>query len=238
MKFVVIMSLLFSIIGIFCVYDIFTMQTTQNPLVLVRRRATDISWWLYVRPSFTTHDCLSIYDKELWTKLHDAAYINDSEAIELEIKENKIPVDIRDYYGQTPLWWSSYINSYDAAYSLIINFNANLNIPDKRGTTPLHVAKSIEMVELLLKYGAAIKLTDEVGNTLLHVLAREDGIEDAKRQAILIKHLITKKYITKDEINAKNIFGNSPYEIARDKILGYSYGYTKEAFEQIDLVIL
>lgn len=228
MKFAVsisVMTLLFSAYVIVCsVYNMFTIHNKHIPFV--DRRATDI-----YRPSM---DSSSIFDKNSWSKLHDAAYTDNTKTIKFEIKENGIPVDIEDYYGQTPLWWSSNRNTYEAAACLLTKFNADVNKPDNQGRTPIHVAKSIAMINLLVSHGANIGATDMLGNSLLHVLAREHNIynadnnDDAQYNANLLKQLFERKYVNDEQINSKNVYGHTPYDIACD----YTFGHTKRVFEE------
>lgn len=207
--------------------SIFSRMSTFNvtssiQVPSVRRRATDVYW----PPKKSS----SIFDTESWSILHDAAYTNNIDLIEKEIKENKIDVDIQDYYGQTPLWWASNNNSYNAA-NLLTLFGANVNKSDNQGKTPIQVAKSIDMIQLLLVCGAKIKSTDVLGNSLLHELAHDYNVEnkyEAQKNATLIKHIIDKKFVSNEQINAKNKFGKTPYDVA----CGGTFSNTKRAFEE------
>jgi len=86
--------------------------------------------------------------------------------------------------------------------SRLIEKGANINIKDRHGNTPLHIAASrgnCEIMELLIKNGARVKATDDGSNTPLHDAAMNGHIEAAEL-------LITKGA----NVNAKNNQGKTP----------------------------
>lgn len=73
---------------------------------------------------------------------------------------------------------------------LLIESNAEINIADNRGATPLHRAASkgnLEIVKLLMTFKQDLKIDamDSYGNTPLHLACEEDRQDEA---LILVRH--------------------------------------------------
>jgi hypothetical protein len=102
---------------------------------------------------------------------YDPSYINDGE------------VD-----GWTPLFWSRVHNFKDDSFlQLLLDHGADINVQEKRGRTPLHVASgfgALEVVRLLLEHGADVEQKDNEGKTALQVAAgtRRDEIVELLRE--------------------------------------------------------
>ncbi|KAL0105919.1 hypothetical protein PUN28_015976 [Cardiocondyla obscurior] len=67
----------------------------------------------------------------------------------------------------------------------LLEKDANVNIADKRGATPLHRSASkgnIAIVELLVESGKKLNIDqrDAYGNTALHLACEENRVEEAK----------------------------------------------------------
>jgi|GEM_PF-4103204 ankyrin repeat protein len=147
------------------------------------------------QPMLLTPDLDDILRKNSgeWTPLHDAASKNDATLLKKLIEENQQSgksVDVKDKFGQTPLWHAAAAPSgHDEAIQLLLAAGANINEP--QGRTPLHVAAryaGAARVKQLLDLGARADLkTYYAGSTPLHELATwlnpvNSGSEDTHAQ--------------------------------------------------------
>jgi ankyrin repeat protein len=76
-------------------------------------------------------------------------------------------IDDTDTFGRTALHWSS-SRGDTASVRTLLAFGAAVSLPEQTGMTPLHVADSEEIVNLLLRYGARIDSRDHWDRTPLH----------------------------------------------------------------------
>jgi ankyrin repeat protein len=60
---------------------------------------------------------------------------------------------------------------------LAINFGADVDVKNKWGDTPLHLAKNVEIAKLLIEKGADVNAKDNGGETPLHLASYNDSIE-------------------------------------------------------------
>ena len=150
------------------------------------------------QPMLLTPDLDDILRKNSgeWTPLHYAASKNDATLLKKLIEENQQSgksVDVKDKFGQTPLWHAAAAPSgHDEAIQLLLAAGANINEQDAQGRTPLHVAAryaGAARVKQLLDLGARADLykTYYAGSTSLHELATwlnpvNSGSEDIHAQ--------------------------------------------------------
>jgi ankyrin repeat protein len=93
--------------------------------------------------------------------------------------------------------------------------NLNINIQDKDGDTPLHIAVflcNLDIIKILINHGANIKIKDKWGQTPIHRLYF--GMNDV--QTIKIIELF---HFNKANFNQKDNFGNTVLHLALKQII-------------------
>lgn len=68
-----------------------------------------------------------------------------------------------DYFGNTPLHWACYIGSESFVNILLSYRNLNVNLQEKQGLTPLHLAvisEKTKIIKKLIYYGALLSIQD------------------------------------------------------------------------------
>ena len=94
-------------------------------------------------------------------------------------------IDEGDIRGTSPLSWASVQGNVSAARTLLEK-GANANQRGAVGQTPLHLARTVEMVQLLLSSGAIVESRDDRGRTPLHTFCyRQMGASASLVQALL-----------------------------------------------------
>eukprot|EP01125_Pyxidicula_operculata_P006178 TRINITY_DN2153_c0_g1_i2.p1 TRINITY_DN2153_c0_g1~~TRINITY_DN2153_c0_g1_i2.p1 ORF type:complete len:1989 (+),score=648.15 TRINITY_DN2153_c0_g1_i2:67-6033(+) len=84
-------------------------------------------------------------------------------------QDHKSLVNVRDDNGATPLFWAVWSLHYDVA-QLLVNSNADVNMPNHCGESPLHIAcdfGDLDMVEFLVKHSADVNSKNIDGETPL-----------------------------------------------------------------------
>jgi ankyrin repeat protein len=151
-----------------------------------------------------------------WTLLHDAAYKGDLKQVKTIIKENKIAIDQKDIYGQTPLWWAAQ-NGKVEVITFLADHGASVNDADEWGRRPIQVTEDAKAFKALLDKGASLDIRDKSGNTLLHSLAEgfntlnaeTERLEKAKTE--IARTLLQTKEVL---VNSVNESGQTPLDIA------------------------
>lgn len=80
-------------------------------------------------------------------------------------------INAQDREGHTGLSWAVMRDDIDSL-RLLLEHGADANIPDNRGFSPIHSAKSLPSLKLLLDHSADIMSKTEVGATPLHFISR------------------------------------------------------------------
>lgn len=106
------------------------------------------------------------------SKLNDAVHKNDYHKVhELLTNENFIDINEKDFEGRTSLLYSISQDYKDIA-KLLIEINADINIPDKLNKMScLHYAimnKNLDVISSLLRRHIDLSLRDDQGRTALH----------------------------------------------------------------------
>lgn len=131
----------------------------------------------------------------------------DKEVIEKKIVEmlevfidNGANVDaVDDVRGWSLLFWAvAHCNT--KAVQLLVKKGADVNLTDKDGYTPLHLAQTPIIAQILIDKGANVKARGKDGNTPLHMLY------PIVTTQILIDHGA--------DVNAKNQKGETPLNLA------------------------
>ncbi|KAI8373318.1 ankyrin repeat-containing domain protein [Blakeslea trispora] len=93
-----------------------------------------------------------------------------------ELVEEGQSVDSHDEFGYTAMHAAVSYNQYEIV-EYLIEKGANVNIEDAEKDTPLYVAETVKMAQLLLDHGADPKHTNEEGYTPA-MTALEEGWEE------------------------------------------------------------
>ena len=113
----------------------------------------------------------------------------------------------KDVYGNTPLYWASYMNRIAIA-KLLIERGADVEAKDNDGgRTPLHFAANwnrIETAKLLIERGADVEAKDKWGQTPLHFASSWNHIE--------IAELLLDRGA---DVEAKDDRGKTPLDVVR-----------------------
>uniref|UniRef100_A0A8C9SQD7 Ankyrin repeat domain 28 n=1 Tax=Scleropages formosus TaxID=113540 RepID=A0A8C9SQD7_SCLFO len=120
-------------------------------------------------------------DNEKRTPLHAAAYLGDSEIIELLILSGA-RVNAKDNKWLTPLHRAVASCSEDAV-QVLLKHSADVNARDKNWQTPLHVAaanKAVRCAEALVPLLSNVNVSDRAGRTALHHAAFSGHLEMVK----------------------------------------------------------
>ncbi len=126
---------------------------------------------------------------------------NNFKKAEELISSGKVPVDFRNKFDQTPLYYAVDANNTEFA-KFLIEHGAEVNARDYFGFTPLHeavVRGSYNVAKLLIEEGANVNAKDKYGYTPLHLAAIYNR---PKLAELLIKHGA--------DVNAKDNYGNTP----------------------------
>ncbi|KAF2078442.1 hypothetical protein CYY_000309 [Polysphondylium violaceum] len=105
-----------------------------------------------------------------WTPLMFASQEGHLETINLLFESKSIDINIQNYDGETALLIACTHSQKEVVHLLLKN-NANPNIGNKEGTTPLMICscnyKDFDIISLLIEYGANVNLVDNQGFTCL-----------------------------------------------------------------------
>ncbi|XP_063408879.1 uncharacterized protein LOC134692355 [Mytilus trossulus] len=108
--------------------------------------------------------------------------------------------------GWSPLHYASYCNEKNIVQYLCYNSDAIVNLSDKKGKSPLHIACekcNKDIVSILLQRGATYEYYDKNCNTPFHLACNEGNTN------------IAKQFIKRNApINYPNSFNESPFYIA------------------------
>ena len=130
-----------------------------------------------------------------------------SKAKEL-IASGKVPVDFRNKFKQTPLYYAA--DNDDPSFAkFLVEHGANVNARDLFGITPLHEAVirgSYRVAKFLIEKGADVNAKDNYGNTPLHYCATTFGTAPVAK--VLLQN--------GGDPNVKNNRGKTPLELANE----------------------
>ena len=103
-----------------------------------------------------------------------------------------------DSSGRTCISWAA-ARGDENALNTLIQYDADLNLPDAQGNTPLHHARNVVCAKILIGAGADITVRNSFQHTPLHKVCRENG------SLLLLKGLIDAGI----EINAADHHGEN-----------------------------
>ncbi|KAL8677485.1 MAG: hypothetical protein Q9186_006084 [Xanthomendoza sp. 1 TL-2023] len=94
--------------------------------------------------------------------------------IESELAYSTRDLNAVDSCGRTALAWAA-ARGDELAVQILIDYGADVNLPDGQGNTPLHHTKSTECIDKLLDAGADKSARNTFGHTPLHMVYRGTG---------------------------------------------------------------
>ncbi|KAL8821908.1 MAG: hypothetical protein Q9223_000138 [Gallowayella weberi] len=94
--------------------------------------------------------------------------------IESELDYTTRDLNAVDSSGRTALVWAA-ARGDELALRTLINYGADVNLPDGQGNTPLHHARTVECIDKLLHAGADTLARNTFGQTPLHMVCRGTG---------------------------------------------------------------
>uniref|UniRef100_A0ABD2X5E8 Uncharacterized protein n=1 Tax=Trichogramma kaykai TaxID=54128 RepID=A0ABD2X5E8_9HYME len=153
------------------------------------------------------------------TPLHVAAYFRQPLVTEILLRKGANP-NMVNYDECTPLHLICKNQNIDVdlvktfiEISKEIQQTVQLDIGDKIGDTPLHLAvkyKNLEVVELLLRNGANPNLINEGGLTPLHIICKIENCKDLIEKFFEINNDIQQTV----QVDMRDNWGNSPLHLA------------------------
>lgn len=174
-------------------------------------------------------------------------------SVALLIKANRHLLNAQDNEGDTPLHYAigRYSRKGWKSAILLLEAGANANIPNKRGTTPLHSASDKpDGIIILLANGAKINSKDHEGNTPVLTLAKveplvDSGFADERKSYLQSLFLLESAGANLDEIgpNQKSarqmIFENDTEYLGLRKRYqelkkGFSFSNIEEFYAYVD----
>ena len=113
--------------------------------------------------------------------IRNAAKEGDEAALRtlLEVKAVNIDIDDMDDKRRTAVWWAAH-NGHVEVVKVLHKLGANLDIPEKAGTTPVLTAVQngdVEMVRVLGELGANVDTPMKNAATPLFIAAQEGNVE-------------------------------------------------------------
>ncbi|KAL7298798.1 hypothetical protein TKK_0008542 [Trichogramma kaykai] len=153
------------------------------------------------------------------TPLHVAAYFRQPLVTEILLRKGANP-NMVNYDECTPLHFicNNEVIDVDLLKTFIeinneIQQTVQLNIGDKIGDTPLHLAvkhENLEVVELLLRNGADPDFANEDGLTPLHIICQRKYDDNLAEMFLKINESISQTTL----VDARDSGGNSPLHLA------------------------
>lgn len=119
------------------------------------------------------------------------AYVGDEKKVEKLLNDKVYDVNDTDAYGDSALHAAAQAGRYITVNSLIKKYNADVNLQNGVGSTPLHkavISNNVPIISLLIKNGADATIANDAG-------FRPEDYTDRRDIKLLLKgdSLITKK---------------------------------------------
>nr|CAD7417273.1 unnamed protein product [Timema poppensis] len=107
--------------------------------------------------------------------LHEAAFHNRPECVDLLLKRKQSVVNARTFEGETPLFLACKTGSCLSLVKSLIETGADVNLANNEKVTPLHVCTDYEVAFCLIQAGANVNAQDFNNSTKLHLLLETEG---------------------------------------------------------------
>ncbi|CAG2065468.1 unnamed protein product, partial [Timema podura] len=107
--------------------------------------------------------------------LHEAAFHNRPECVDLLLKRKQSVVNARTFEGETPLFLACKAGSSLCLVKSLIENGADVNLANNEELTPLHVCTDNEVASYLVQAGANVNAQDFNNSTKLHLIIEPDG---------------------------------------------------------------
>jgi ankyrin repeat protein len=189
---------------------------------------------------------LDFLDDKGMSVLHHAAYWGHATAVDYILKNfPNIGVDLSDKKGRTALSHAAERGRVEAAQILACENNANVDLPDEIGMTPIMYTTSTfggDILTLLAPLVSDINCTDALGQTVVHHLMLSDVsryrdcstevIEEIRSSLVcLVKHGAS--------LNARDNTGRTAYEQLCDreaKLSQFFRDHPRASEEQMEIL--
>ena len=99
-------------------------------------------------------------------------------SLQSELEYSTKDLDAIDSSGRTCVSWAA-ARGDETSLKVLLDYGADTNIPDIKGTLPLHHVIDVTCGKLLLRYGAKLLARNSFGRTSLHTICRDDGGDGA-----------------------------------------------------------
>ena len=109
-----------------------------------------------------------------FTILHKIVLRLIPRTLQSELDYSTRDLDAVDSSGRSCLCWAAARGDEDSLNTLI-SYGANINLPDGQGNTPLHHARAVTCIDMLLNAGADLHARNRFGHTALHAVCRGAG---------------------------------------------------------------
>ena len=124
-----------------------------------------------VASMFTNTDYLQTRQ---FTILHKIVLGLIPRTLQSELDYSTRDLDAVDSSGRSCLCWAAARGDEDSLKTLI-SYGAEINLPDGQGNTPLHHARTVTCIDVLLKAGVDLHARNSFGHTPLHAVCRGAG---------------------------------------------------------------
>ncbi|KAK9497845.1 hypothetical protein O3M35_003760 [Rhynocoris fuscipes] len=138
--------------------------------------------------------------------IHVISQNNDIESLRVLLESPKIDVNLLDNTGSSALHYAAKQEDTNAtAIKLLIEYNADINLLNRKNKSPLHIAidnDNIEAINLLIEAGANLELKNIDGETLKDIIINDFPDIDLKN--LLTKSKTVRK--TRNEVTHNDLF--------------------------------
>jgi ankyrin repeat protein len=158
-------------------YDLYALSTPIERAWHFDRTKTGLSEnnRIILEYMFKAVGVQELAESQQYTTIHKIVLGLSNLDLESQLQDSTSTIDDVDTRGRTALWWAAARGDYETVKTLL-EYGASVQDPAvPRSHSALHVAKTSEVVRLLLNHGAKVDCRDESGRTPLHCCAYRGG---------------------------------------------------------------